>query len=83
MRDALPPGGWDGLPLDTRRQIMETVIQKARDSAANALMMESLGGPNDIVKQATDLKRAAALNAQAAAATIGRNAAPTGAPAPV
>ena len=77
------PFNWQALPDEAKASLIKTVIRQSRETAANSVMMESLGGPNDIVKQATDLKRAAALNAQAAAATIGRNAAPTGSPAPV
>ena len=52
--------GWDALPPDTRRSIMQTIIQQSRDTAATAVMLQSQGGPNDIVKGAAQAKIAAA-----------------------
>lgn len=51
---------WAALPAARRLSIMQTVIQQARDVAANAVMLQSQGGPNDIVKAATEAKMAQA-----------------------
>lgn len=49
---------WAALPAARQKSIMQTVIQQARDVAANAVMLQSQGGPNDIVKAATETKAA-------------------------
>lgn len=51
---------WSSLPTATRRSIMQATIQQARDIAATAVMLQSQGGPHDIMKAATDAKLAAA-----------------------
>ena len=58
-----PPFNWQALPDEAKASLIRTVIRQSREAAANSVMMESLGGPNDIVKQATELKRARALDA--------------------
>jgi hypothetical protein len=49
---------WAALPPTRRKSIMQTVIQQARDVAATSIMLQSQGGPNDIVKAATEAKLA-------------------------
>jgi hypothetical protein len=50
---------WPTLPDAAKTGIMRAVIKKARESAANSIMIESQGGQNDIVRQAADRKLAA------------------------
>lgn len=49
---------WSALPVQTRRALFQAVIQKARDAAATSIMVQSQGGENDIIKQATEAKQA-------------------------
>lgn len=67
MTSAAPPFNWRALPDDAKVSLIKTVIRQSREAAANSVMMESLGGPNDIVRQATELKRAMMADAQAKA----------------
>jgi hypothetical protein len=52
--------GWNALPPASQRSILQAIIQQSRDVAATAVMLQSQGGPNDIVKAAGDAKLAAA-----------------------
>ena len=49
---------WSSLPVATRRSLMQTAIQQARDVAATSIMLSSQGSPHDIIKAATDAKTA-------------------------
>lgn len=51
--------GWNAVPGGERLKVMRDIVRKSRDAAATAIMLESQGGPHDIMKRATDAKMAA------------------------
>jgi hypothetical protein len=52
--------GWAAIPSSTRLSVMKDIIRKSRDIAATSIMLQSQGGPHDILKAATEAKMAAA-----------------------
>lgn len=50
--------GWDNVPANTRAEVVKETIRKARDMAATSIMLQSQGSSNDILRQATEAKRA-------------------------
>lgn len=70
---------WSSLPAATRRAVMQHVIQQARETAATAIMLQSQGGPNDILRTATEAKMAQApAPASSPAGPAATDAAPRG-----
>lgn len=56
---------WDSIPDPSKLSLMKATIAKSRDIAQTAIMMKSMGTPNDIVRTATDAKLAWHSAAQA------------------
>lgn len=52
--------GWSALSPTTRLGVVKSVIRNSREGAATAVMLQSQGTPNDIIRQATAAKMAAA-----------------------
>lgn len=50
--------GFDQVPPEMRRELITKVISGSREAARSIVMMQSAGGPNDIIRQATDSKLA-------------------------
>ena len=65
LEDVVRMDNWDQVPAGQKRKVMQSVIRRARESAAASIMLEARGGPNDILAQATAAKMAALQGAPA------------------
>lgn len=57
--DAIVNPGFRQLPPDTQIHIISSTVSHAREGAAAQIMMQSFGGPNDIIKKASEAKASA------------------------
>lgn len=58
LTDVIQSQGWEAVPAARRLSIMKSVIRTSRDAAATSIMLQSQGGPNDIMRAAKDAKMA-------------------------
>lgn len=58
LEELVSSPGWDQIPAANRLAVMKDVIRKSRDMAATSIMLQSQGSDHDILRQATEAKRA-------------------------
>lgn len=60
LEDVISSPGWSAVPSGIQLKVMKDIVRKSRDMAATTIMIQAQGGPNDIMKKASDAKFSAA-----------------------
>jgi hypothetical protein len=51
--------GWHTIPTEMRVEMVHKIITGSRESARTTVMLQNVGGPDDIIQKATDAKTSA------------------------